>query len=370
MIDTTEIIGRQALAIKEHGLDALVSMSPENATYTAGFVVPSQTLIRTRLVSCVVFADGDSMQIVADMEESFAKVSSSLAEVRAYNEFTENPADLLADALVEKRAEAIAIEMDYVPAYYLNRLLERIPGLKVVDAGPILARLRAIKTAEEIVLISKAAQLAEAAHHEAATQVRAGMTEMDLAMFVYESLLRNGADGVARLVVGSGERSTHANPGPTDRRLEPGDVVRVDIFATIDGYLSDIARTYVVGEPTKDQLDLWQKMLDSRANILSMIRPGVETGEIYKSFSDQFRGWGLEPLKFVGHGIGLSLHEEPYIGMYGDLALEENMMLCIEPYVTFPTFDFQVEDTLLVTSSGYKLATGVDYPLDLLVIKA
>jgi Xaa-Pro aminopeptidase len=346
-------------------------MSPENATYTAGFAVPSQALIRSRLVMCVVYADGDSLQIVADMEESFARASSRLREVRAYNEFTDNPADVLADALLERglKEGVIGLEMDFVPVFFYERLRERLPQARFVDAGPVYGELRAIKTPQEIEYLTRLGQIAERAHHEAAAKVKPGMTEMDLALAIYESLLRQGADGVARLVVGSGERSTHANPGPTDRRLVLGDVVRVDIFATLRGYMSDVARTYVVGKPTPEQVALWQKLLDARQFTLDMVRPGASTAQIYRAFSQRFLDLGLKPIQFVGHGLGLTLHEEPYVGKYGDTVLQEGMVLCIEPYVTFPDFGFQVEDELVVTSSGYQLITGEKFPAsELLVI--
>ena len=245
----TSIIKKQVDAGKKEGIDALISMSPENATYTGGFFVPSQTLIRSRLVMCVVCASGYTLQLVADMEESFTKTMSALDNVRAYNEFTTNPADALADALEEQGlAEGtLGLELDYAPDFFMAQLRKRLPKARIVDAGPVLGRLRAVKTPEEIEFLTKIGRIAEHAHQEAAAKTKPGMTEMDMALILYDSLLREGADEIARLVVGSGDRSTHANPGPTNRKLEIGDVVRVDIYAMLNSYLSDIARTYVVG---------------------------------------------------------------------------------------------------------------------------
>lgn len=364
-----QVVEKQRQALRAEGLDAIVSMSPENTTYTAGFAVPSQTLIRSRLVMCVVPLNGRSVQIVADMEESFARSESGLDEVRGYNEFTEDPADVLADVLFELGLAqgAVGIEMDYIPAATYRRLGERLPRVRWQDAAGLLARLRAVKTPAEIQVLTRLGQLAERAHYEAVSRVHAGMTEMDLAAVLYQLLLEYGADGVARLVVGSGERSVHANPGPTSRRLQPGDVIRVDIYATLGGYLSDVARTAVVGDPSPSQKEIWAKLVESRQVTLDLIRPGMRTGEIYRVFHEKFTSLGLKPINFVGHGLGLTLHEEPYVSRYADTVLEEGMVLCIEPYLTLDRSGFQLEDEVVVTADGYELITGARYPVDALL---
>ncbi|HHY94393.1 MAG TPA: aminopeptidase P family protein [Firmicutes bacterium] len=363
------IVGKQVAALRERQIDVMVAMSPENATYTAGMAVPSQSLIRSRLVMCVVCASGHSLHLVADMEESFTRSYTGLQEVRAYNEFTEHPADALADALRELGVGdgTVALEMDYVPVDFFERLRFRVPRARFVDAGPLLAELRAIKTPEEIGYLRKLGAMVEKAHYQAASQVKPGMTEMDLALAIYECLFREGVDGVARLVVGAGERSTHANPDPTSRKLAPGDVVRVDVYAVLHNYLSDVARTAVVGEPNGELKEIWRKLVDARRFALDMVRPGARADDIYRAYYEHFTDMGLRPLQFLGHGLGLTLHEEPYVSKYGHAVLQEGMVLCIEPYTTLPDCGFQVEDELVVTSSGFELITGRQFPVDDLI---
>ncbi|MCL6581996.1 MAG: Xaa-Pro peptidase family protein, partial [Firmicutes bacterium] len=300
---------------------------------------------------------------------SYTRASTSLARVSAYNEFTETPASALASTLEEMGLAGgkVAMEFDFMPAGFYQELVKLMPGTTFVDAAPFLNKMRSVKTPAELDNLRALGHAVHMAHRDVAAKARRGMTELDVALILYDSLLRHGADDVAQLVVGSGERSTHANPYATGRRLADGDVMRIDVYARRQSYLSDCARTYVVGKVSQGQRDLWSRMLETRQLCLDMIRPGAHTAEIYKAFYDKFTGWGLRPIDFVGHGLGLTLHEDPYVGKYGDWVLEEGMVLCIEPYVVLPEQNcgFQVEDEVLVTKDGYELLTGYDGPPDL-----
>ncbi len=368
-----EVLKKVAASLSGEGLAAVVAMSPENAPYVAGFAVPSQKIIRGRLVMCVVAADGQSCHVVADMEESYTRASTSLATVRAYNEFTETPMKALADVLTQMglAKEKIAIDLDYLPALAWEELRRLLPAVAFVDSASFFSKMRAIKTPAEIETLRTLGRAVEGAHQAVAAQAKSGMTEMDVALILYDYLFRHGADDIAQLCVGSGERSTHANPYATARRLVKGDVMRIDIYAKLNSYLSDCARTYVIGEPTTEEKDLWEKMLETRRLCLDMVKPGAHTADIYKVFYEKFTGWNLKPINFVGHGLGLSLHEDPYIGRYGDWVLQEGMVLCVEPYVVFPEKNagFQVEDEVLVTSMGYELLTGFGKTPPLFVLR-
>lgn len=340
---------------------AVVAMSPENTAYLGGFLVPSMKIIRGRLVMCVI-TPGDSCQVVADMEESYTRASTALAKVRAYNEFTETPMAALADTLRQTgvAGQRVGIELDFIPAAAYHELIGLVPEAQFVDAGAFFLKMRAIKTPSEIEILRTLGRAADGAHKAVAAKARPGMTEMDVALILMDHLLHSGADDIRQLVVGSGERSTYANPYATGRVLAKGDVMRVDIYGQLRNYLSDCARTYVVGELSQAERDIWKRMLEARRACLDMIKPGAHTAEIYKVFCGKFTAWGFRPINFVGHGLGLTLHEDPYVGKYGDWVLRAGQVLCIEPYAVFAAENrgFQVEDEVLVTPDGYELLTG------------
>lgn len=356
-----EILERQAEAAGRNELKAIITISPENVAYTAGFPVPSQQIpIRERFFACVVAQDGRTCMLVADMEESQARSDSRISDIVSYNEWTEDPVDILANILREHGAEAgaVGIELDFLPAKYKLRLDEALPNVHFVNCEEILGDLRMIKTAEEIETMRRIGRIAENAHYQAVQDTEPGATEMDLALGLYDALLRGGAESIRMVVVGSGERSQHANPGPTDREMLPGELVRVDIYATENGYLSDVARTMVIGEPTDEQKRVWEVLKDVQDKCLAMIRPGAETADIYRYYAEQFEEAGLSPLKFLGHGLGLTLHEGPYINEYTNAQLQEGMVLCIEPFHILTGVEgYQLEDEVLVTADGCELLT-------------
>jgi len=355
------VLAKVSSSLAGDDLAAVVAMSPENTAYLGGFLVPSMKIIRGRLVMCVV-TPGDSCQVVADMEESYTRASTALAKVRAYDEFTETPMAALADTLKQMgvAGQRVGLELDFIPVAAFQELAGLLPETRFVDAGPFLVKMRAIKTPAEIDILRRLGQAADGAHKAVAAKAHPGMTEMDVALILIDYLLRGGADDIRQLVIGSGERSTHANPYATTRVLGRGDVMRIDIYGQLRNYLSDCARTYVVGEVSQAEKDIWKRMLEARRTCLDMIRPGAHTAGIYEVFHGKFKAWGFRPLNFVGHGLGLTLHEDPYVGKVGDWVLEPGQVLCIEPYVVFAAEKrgFQVEDEVLVTSSGHELLTG------------
>lgn len=347
--------------MKKACLDALVSISPENTTYTAGVAIPSQSIIRQRHGICLVPASGAPIMIVVNMEESFTKANAQINDIRAYNEFTESPMEFLADGIKELGLGKgrIGMELDYLPARDYRRLQELVPKVVFEDAEAFLGRLRMIKTEEEIEKLRRVGYAAEKVHHQAFGRLKPGMTELDLAGFIVNGLYAEGIDQILKLVVGAGERCSHANPAPTKNVIKNGDMIRVDIFGSLSSYLSDVARTAVVGKPTTFQKETWKKLMEARDITLENIRPGVHSQEIYQKFAKKFVEMGLEPINFVGHGLGLTLHEDPYINKFSDTVLEPRMVLCVEPYYMMvdQNMGFQIEDEVIVTDKGYELIT-------------
>jgi len=330
--------------------------------------------MRDRPVMAVVAADGRSRHIVVDMEESLTCSETALDQVSAYNEFTDDPVDLLVSTVEELAGpRAVAgLELDFIPFALYQRLRDRLPLAELRDCAALLSRTRTIKTPPEIALIKTMARAAHELHYETLAQTKAGDTELDIAGRLATGLFARGADMIKELIVGSGERCWHANPAPTNRRLRPGDMLRVDIVAASRGYVSDCARTAVVGEPTEEQNTIWGQLVDLRAQVFEMIRPGASTREIYNAYAAGLEAFGHRPIDFLGHGLGLTVHELPYLDRFGDSTLEPGMVLAIEPYLMLPDRDwgFQLEDEVVVTETGYDRLTDASDDADLIVVPA
>lgn len=361
-----EIVRKQTKAMVEHGLDAMICCSPENFAYTTGFVVPSQPLIRHRHAMTIVTADGRTALFGVDMEASTIKRRLPDVPTRIWAEFSDDPMLVLADQLngLGLGKARIGLEMDYLPAGDFARLVAALPAAKFEHAEPILARLRQIKTPEEIALLRKLSRIADQAITDTLAVVDEGDSEMDIAGHLTRNVYSLGADHFKLLIVATGERSVLPNVGPSERVLKRGDICRVEIFSVINGYQAGVCRTAVVGEAPPMADKIWAHLVECKYEIMEKVKPGASCREIYDAFIAKLARMNLPPISFVGHGIGLHLHEDPYLGMTpvlgkpgSDAPLEENMVLGFEPlcYDTGYGFGMQNKDMLLVTGNGSEL---------------
>ena len=191
----------------------------------------------------------------------------------------------------------------------------------------------------------------------------------DLAAAAVTNLLAPRCRRLKWLILGSGERSQFPNVGPTARELTRGDVVRLELFGHLNGYHAGICRTAVVQEAAPEVRGIWSNIVACRDLIFDSIRDGASGAEVYRRVADEFRSLGWEPLSFVGHGIGLFVHEEPYIGRYGDAHIAAGMVLGTEPVVLVPgAYGFQVKDIVAVDEEGHDLLSDLTNTDELLVI--
>jgi Xaa-Pro aminopeptidase len=182
---------------------------------------------------------------------------------------------------------------------------------------------------------------------------------MDIAAELTRGIFERGAETFKLMIVASGERSGYPNVGPSNRVLREGDLVRVEIFGVRSGYHAGVCRTAIVGAPTPDQEQTWSVLIECRDEILASVRPGASSADIYRRFLARFERAGLPAISFVGHGIGVYLHEDPYIGKYSDTTLRAGMVLGIEPLVYAPGRGMQNKDMILITDDGCELLSDV-----------
>lgn len=361
-----EILSRQAAAMREQGIDAIVSCSPENFAYAAGFVVPSQPLLRHRHAMAVVSADAALNLFVVDMEESTVVREAPGVPLTIWKEFSDDAMSVLATMLhgLGLSGGRIGIEMDYLPAGDFARLSAALPGVTFVPAEHLLSRLRQVKTPGEVALLRRLARIADQAIGDALSALKPGDTELDIAAHLTRNIYELGAEHFKLLITATGERSQLPNVGPTDRKLVRGDVCRVEIFSVIGGYQAGVCRTAYVEEPPPMAEEIWQVMVDCKYRLLDLAKPGADCLEIYNDFVGRLKAHDLPPISFVGHGIGLHLHEDPYLGATPLLGqpgksavLEENMVLGFEPlcYRTGYGFGVQNKDLMLITATGSEL---------------
>jgi Xaa-Pro dipeptidase len=356
--------------MQSDGLDALVAHSLDNVTYTAGFQVPSHALNRFRRTITVLAAGDFSCQIVVNVEEALAREKSCFSDIRSYNQFTQNPADLLADALTQAGVAngRVAIELDFLPAMDFLRLRERLPTAEFVHARDLYFRTRMIKTDEEIGLLRDIATLTERVVADVIGGLRPGLREQQVGAEIMNRMLEGGADAVS-YQVGSGIRSGIINCKPTDKVIEANDVVRIEVLGDRHGYRSNVTRTLVMGKPTDEQTQIWSVLIEARDACEAVLRPGTRVPDLWNTYLTVCRSRGIEPsLKFLGHGIGRTIHEEPYLTDTRTMALEPGVTHTMEPLYMIPgRMGFHVEDMYRITADGFEKLTGHVIPNDRLI---
>lgn len=357
-----EIITRLRGRMIGEGLDAIIASSPENVTYVSGFVVPSQSLMRWRHAACIFTADGRVVMVAIDMEATTVKAHAGIDDLRIYREFTDDPMDAIAGALHDLglNSARVGIELEFLPAKDFATLHKLLPGLQWVAADAVFNKARQIKTASELELLRFLSKLTDKAIGDALRFAKVGMTEMELAGNLLTSLFTGGAESYKLMIIASGERSQFPNVGPSERKLQKGDLIRMEIFGQKNGYLAGVCRTAVVGEATAEHYKIWSNLIECKYLVMDLIRPGASCPEVYKKFLAKFSELGFEPISFVAHGIGLHLHEEPYMGRYGNEIIEAGMVGAFEPLVYIPgRFGMQNKDMFCVTETGCELLSDI-----------
>jgi Xaa-Pro aminopeptidase len=264
----------------------------------------------------------------------------------------QNPGDLVALALGGHARVAVT---DSMPALHLLPLAERVGAVPVLGT-PIMAALRMIKDPAEIDALRAAGAAIDRVHAKVPGLLRPGRTEAEVAADIAEAIVAEGHSEAAFVIVGSGPNGADPHHECSDRELQMGDVVVVDIGGPVEpGYNSDCTRTYVLGEPDSQIAEQYAVLQRAQAAAVAAVRPGVTAEQVDAAARDVLARAGLAEyfVHRTGHGIGLSVHEEPYIVAGNDLPLAEGMAFSVEPGIYLPgRWGARIEDIVIVTTDG------------------
>ena len=242
---------------------------------------------------------------------------------------------------------------------------ENLPEVKIVQAEEILAPLRVHKDAGETASMRKAVKICEAALEEVVSGITTGMTENQIAGRLSSALLLHGGESIPFTPqVLSGPRSALPHGGPTDRQITSGDLLLFDFVTKIDGYFADLTRTFVVGrEPDKRQQQIYQIVLNANQTGRRSMAPGLTCESIdaeVRSVIDS-AGFGENFVHRTGHGLGLEVHEPPYLVAGNNMQLEAGMAVTIEPGIYMEGWGgVMIEDDVVVSEGGSESLSSFD----------
>ena len=323
--------------------------------YDLRYLVGSRAQTFERLTALVLPAAGEPTIVVPRLELASLH-ESAIAElgltVRDWVD-GDDPYQLVCDAL--GGAPVATAVTDSMPALHLLPLAD-VLGVLPVLATDVLRGLRMVKQPAEIDALRKAGAAIDRVHARVPEFLTPGRTEADVAADIAEAIVAEGHSEVAFIIVGSGPHGADPHHGYSDRELRAGDIVVVDIGGSYEpGYHSDSTRTYSIGEPSNDVAQHYSTLQRAQRAAFEAVRPGVTAEQVDAAARDVLTEAGLGEyfVHRTGHGIGLSVHEEPYIVAGNDLSLVAGMAFSIEPGIYFPgSWGARIEDIVIVTEDG------------------
>jgi len=270
----------------------------------------------------------------------------------------ENIVDFAVDALKERGLERRAgglVGSRWLPHSFGTLLYESVPENKLELADAVFESVRSIKSELELDALRVSAKFASIGHDTAFAKATPGMTERELRAEAVYAMLKAGADlTIAALT--SGPRAGLKHADPSDRRIEDGDMLFVDICAPHEGYASDVARTGVIGQANDQQRKMLETALEMRDSVVAAVKPGARICDLQQIAEGIAGRRGLADYYYptgFGHGIGTSMVESPILFPDNEARLEENMVFSLEPMIVIEGVGTAVfEDMILVTSDG------------------
>lgn len=353
--------------------NAVIALSPENFSFTAGCFLWSQKSIRNRIALTVwVKGDPEPVAIVCAVEEPQVQASSWVKDVRSYIEFHQSPMDQVAEILSEKGVTdgRIGIETKYITAAYFSELVDRVPKAHFSSCEDLFLRTRMIKTHAEIELLARAARATEKALLATYATIEVGETEKSMANRLGASMLHCGLDRLDFLFINAGPNTGYAHHDPTSYQAKPGNIVKSDVGGSLHGYLSDVARTAVIGRPNSKQLSIYGQLAEIHSETIEMARSGNRACDLYNRAKEGYAKRGIPfSLPHAGHGLGLDLHEEPFLTPLNTVVFEPNMVICIETRVRWVQKEgYHIEDLVLITEEGSTILTPYFNSAEMLII--
>ncbi|GIO29585.1 MULTISPECIES: M24 family metallopeptidase [Paenibacillus] len=350
--------------LKREQIDIALITNPTNIYYFSGFYSDPHE----RFMALVVDAEREqTFMIVPSLDLEAAAQHSVVRDMIPCSD-TDNPFILLNAKIGRKRIGTIGLEKKTFSVHRLERLQELFTGVNTNDIEEFIALERLVKSDHDLVQIRRAIAITEEALETALRQVRVGMTELDLTAELEYRIRKLGGDKPAfETIILTGKRSClpHGKPGPYP--IMENDFLLVDFGVYAGGFCSDITRTFVIGEGTKKQEEIYEIVLESNLAAIEKVKIGTPYGHIDRAGREVIaaRGYGAYFNNRIGHGLGLDFHEIPSIHGGNTQVVQPGHVFTIEPGIYLPAIGgVRIEDDICVHSGG-KVEILTTYPKQL-----
>ncbi len=367
-------IAKAQKRMRELGIAALYLHAGASLLYFTGM----QWRPSERMVGALLPAEGALEFIAPWFEVGTLQAYMVLpGTINAWHEH-ESPSALCAEVLArmgvplsQSPAAVLAVD-ESTPFFIVDGIAKSAPGVRLVNGRDVTAHCRMRKSAEELALMQHAKNVTLAVHQATASMLHEGISTTDVQAFIAQAHRQMGAPGSVFCIVLFGPATAFPHGVKHPQILKPGDMVLIDTGCAFHNYLSDITRTYVFGEPNARQRQVWNAEKAAQAAAFAAAQPGVPCAAVDRAARQQLEADGFGPGYTLpglphrtGHGIGLDIHEWPYLVQGDETPLDAGMCFSNEPMICVPgEFGVRLEDHFYMTATGPRWFTQPSHSID------
>ena len=324
--------------IKMRNMQAIIISNPYNIKYLTGI-------------------DAEGVLIIARKENFFLTDSRYLEEVKSTLTIDDEIIVIDISKISQEDYETffifcenVGFEENYITYAQYKDYMQKYKVHNFEETDYIIERQRMIKDEEEIAKIEKACEITDKCFSYLLNYIKIGKTEKEIAEKIEEFFIDNGADELAfETIVASGENSSKPHAKISDRKIELGDPIIIDMGCKYKGYCSDMTRTIFAGYVPEEVKPVYELVLKNQRQVINEMKEGVNLKLVSRMVENDFKLHGYDLIHALGHGVGLQIHEFPYASTRVDFVLKNNMIVTDEPGIYIPNqFGVRIEDTVLV----------------------
>jgi Xaa-Pro aminopeptidase len=331
--------------------DGLLIYSVPNIRYLTGFTGDASRLIIST-EGCVFLTDGryteQAKKEIHEEIEIFKWIDDNRYGSETYQKFID-----------EFKISRLGFESDVMTYADFQRLHNEL-NVELKPATELVEQQRMIKDDSEIELLRKACKISDRALELTFPHIKPGISERELAATLEYNMKMQGADDVSfETIILAGKRTSLLHGSPGDTQLQNGDLVQFDFGALYHGYHADMSRTFVVGKASEEQKEFYKMMQNAEIEAIKVLKaglPGNEPDRVVRNIISEQYIQNYYP--GLGHGVGLEIHEQPFMKNTSHFTFQSGMVVTIEPGVYIPGWGgMRIEDTVLVNNDGYEILT-------------
>ena len=376
-----ERVRRTQEGMRMAGIDALLLWKDENVRYLTSLRAIMIQFRSTTTYGVLLFPEGEPTLLASGGEVARAKEVMPWIKDLVAIPILDEPGLVrtvieseILPRLAARRAERGKIGVDGMTLPQLQAYKTLLPGAELVDGDTLMQKVRLLKTADEVALLQEASALGDAVTQAAIDMVHPGIRECEVAGEAMRTLFALGGEfaHLASPFVASGERMSPPTRFATDKLIRYGDLVFIDIGACWNGYFGDVGRAVICGKPSSEQKRIYTTVYEGLQAGIEKMRPGNTNEEVAQAIRRRAAQNGLEGHfinLFIGHGIGISPNEPPYIGEKTpgaeEIVLQPGMVFALEPLIWVPGVrgggGVRLEEMVLITEGEPMILTRAPF---------